>query len=89
MTITARELKLRLGRYLRAVQAGETVRVTMRGRLVAEMRPLREAGIARLDELVQVGIATPGTGRLRPASPRPARRSGSAVILEDRAAEAR
>lgn len=68
-TVGARELKNRLGRYLRQVRAGETILVTERGRPVAELRPLSPAALdldARLGEL-----AAEGTIRLpsRPRSP--------------------
>jgi prevent-host-death family protein len=43
ITVGARDLKNRLGSYLRAVREGKTVIVTDRGRPVAELRALREA----------------------------------------------
>ena len=45
--IGVRELKARLSRYLREVQAGEVILVTDRGRVVAE---LRAPGPAAQDE---------------------------------------
>lgn len=38
--VGARELKTRLGRYLRSVREGQTVLVTDRGEPIAELRPL-------------------------------------------------
>ena len=38
--VGARELKTRLGTYLRSVRAGRTVLVTDRGEPIAELRPL-------------------------------------------------
>ena len=38
--VGARELKTRLGRYLRDVRGGATIVVTERGQPVAELRPL-------------------------------------------------
>jgi len=58
-TVGARELKTRLGTYLRQVQQGRTLVVTERGRPVAELRPLSiktQGEEARLDELVALGI---------------------------------
>lgn len=56
----ARELKTRLGTYLRRVEHGETLVVTERGRPVAEIRPLprrpADEREARLQELVRQGI---------------------------------
>lgn len=50
-TVGARELKNRLGRYLRQVQGGETILVTERGRPVAELRPLSPAALDLDDRL--------------------------------------
>jgi len=58
-TVGARELKNRLGRYLRQVRAGETILVTERGRPVAELRPLSPAALdldARLRDLAAEGL---------------------------------
>ncbi len=59
-TVGSRELKTRLGTYLRQVQKGLTLVVTERGRPVAELRPLgREEGNneeARLEELIALGL---------------------------------
>jgi prevent-host-death family protein len=57
-SVGARELKNRLGRYLRQVREGETILVTERGRPVAELRPLSPAAVdldARLQELAAEG----------------------------------
>ena len=40
MKITARELRRRLGEYLRAVARGEELEVTYRGRSVARISPI-------------------------------------------------
>jgi len=42
MKITARELRRRLGEYLRAVARGEEVEVTYRGRSVARLSPIED-----------------------------------------------
>lgn len=58
-TVGARELKNRLGRYLRQVRDGATILVTERGRPVAELRPLPPAARdldARLHELAAEGL---------------------------------
>jgi prevent-host-death family protein len=58
-TVGARELKTRLGAYMRKVRQGHTLIVTEHGEPVAELRPLDqlkakgEAG--RLEELVALG----------------------------------
>jgi prevent-host-death family protein len=84
MDVTARELKNRLGTYLAAVRRGETVRVTHRGTVVAEMKAPAQKSMSKLDRLVAEGRATPGRGKLRPFTPWPAIRSGTEIILADR-----
>ncbi len=66
-SVGARELKTRLGQYLRAVQRGATITVTERGVPVARLSPVvaREEGIdAVLDELESQGIISRGTGEI-------------------------
>ena len=88
-TVGARELKTRLGQYLRAVRSGSTIVVTDRGEPVAELRPIRAKKgdlEARLDEMVALGLLTRGSGEpLLPATP--VRISGAPIsrtIIEDR-----
>lgn len=89
-TVGARELKNRLGTYLRQVREGTTIVVTDRGKPVAELRtlaPAQTAEEARLQELVATGLLAPRTGerlterrkRIRIAGP-----PMSEVIVEDR-----
>ena len=63
-TVGARELKTRLGRYLKLVRAGATLIVTDRGRPVAELRPIepaRDDEQAVLEELVALGVCSRAT----------------------------
>jgi antitoxin (DNA-binding transcriptional repressor) of toxin-antitoxin stability system len=54
-----RELKNRLSAYIRAVSSGETVLVTDRGQVVAELAPpQRNAGEAGLADLARRGLMT-------------------------------
>ena len=53
-----RELKNRLGVYIRRVRAGETVIVTDRGEIVAELSPPVRAKNAALLELARKGELT-------------------------------
>lgn len=72
-TVGARELKNRLGRYLRQVRTGETILVTERGRPVAELRPLPPAALdldTRLGELAAKGLIRLPTRRKSPTIPR-------------------
>ena len=88
-SVGARELKNRLGRYLRQVRAGETILVTERGRPVAELRPLPPSALdldTRLQELAAQGLLRLPT---RPPSPRIRKVTVpgpplSQTILEDR-----
>lgn len=67
--VGARELKMRLGKYIRAVREGETIVVTERGEPVAELRPLAraETGLAaHLARLEAAGILTRGSGEPLP-----------------------
>jgi prevent-host-death family protein len=87
--VGARELKTRLGRYLREVRRGHTIVVTDRGEPVAEIRPIpraRAGDTARLDHLVTLGRLSRGArGPLLPF--RPIRHQGPP--LADAVAEGR
>jgi prevent-host-death family protein len=48
-TIPQRELRNRISEVLRATEAGETFTVTVRGRAVARLVPLGEAGRPQVD----------------------------------------
>jgi prevent-host-death family protein len=88
--IGVRELKRSLSSTLHAVAEGEQVRVTMRGRPVADIVPARASmQDDRLRLLVAEGkLRMPSRSRPKRA-PRPAggRRSASALVLADREAE--
>jgi prevent-host-death family protein len=90
--IGVRELKRSLSETLRAVGRGEQVRVTLRGRPVADIVP---AGVSAADDRVRKLVAE---GRLvPPARRRPTRppklakarrgQSASALVLAERDAE--
>lgn len=88
--IGVRELKQSLSATLRAVARGQQVRVTLRGKALADIVP---AGAAAIDdplrELVAEGrVILPSRARASRA-PRllKAQRSPSAVVLSDREAE--
>lgn len=85
--IGIRELKADLSTLLRAVEAGEQVRVTRHGAVVAEIvpagaNPARE----RLRELVAAGKVTPSSGPRPSRPPRPlrAKHAASAIVLAER-----
>jgi len=88
-TIGARELKTRLGAYLRQVRSGQTIVVTDRGEPVAELRPLAESAkgeAARLQKLVALGVLSRKSRE--PLKPfKPIRVSGqplSATLMKER-----
>lgn len=86
-SVGARELKTRLGSYLRQVESGTTIVVTERGRPVAELRPLSVAtgDEARLKELVEIGILTRDNEEpLKPFEAIRTESSLSQAIIEDR-----
>jgi prevent-host-death family protein len=88
-TVGARELKTRLGTYLREVRRGRTIVVTERGEPVAELRPLELAtkGVeAQLDRLVALGLVS-RSSRVPLRRFRPIRHRGrplSETIADDR-----
>ena len=86
--VGARELKTRLGTYLRRVRAGRTLIVTDRGEPVAELRPLPSDNSlpSALLELSTKGTVTLPTRNGLPAF-RPIRSRGASVadaVGEDR-----
>jgi prevent-host-death family protein len=88
--IGVRQLKQSLSETLHAVARGEQVRVTLRGRPLADIVPAGAAvGDDRLRELVAGGRVVP-PARARPrCAPQlvEARRSASALVLSERDAE--
>jgi prevent-host-death family protein len=88
--VGVRELKAGISGYLRRVAQGEHIRVTLRGRPVADLLPPGEhAADARWDQLVAGGRITPATAPWprRAAPPQRAPRSASEQILAEREAE--
>jgi prevent-host-death family protein len=85
--IGVRELKTALSSVLHKVDEGESIRVTMRGRPVADIVPAgtRRSG-ERLRALVAEGKVTPASRPQPRRSPRPldTGRSASAIVLAER-----
>lgn len=85
-----RELRASLSAALRDVDRGERIRVTSRGRAVADIVPAGStAADERLSALVAEGRITLASGRRPPRPPRlaRARESASALVLAERDAE--
>lgn len=61
MPVGIRELKNHLSEYMRRVEAGETVQVSVHGRVVAELAPAgRKVSVSRrFDQLVRTGAIRP------------------------------
>ncbi|MCZ6873359.1 MAG: type II toxin-antitoxin system Phd/YefM family antitoxin [bacterium] len=75
-TTGIRELKTHLSAYIRLVRSGETIRITDRGTVVAELRPPDQTDLQspypRLYELARHGeakLGAPNCADLYPAQP--------------------
>ncbi len=89
-TVGVRELRQNLSRYLRRVEAGETLEVTEHGRPVAVLAPLPPPQESILDRLIREGRARPAQGDLLDVKPLPARTTGptlSEILAEQREGE--
>jgi prevent-host-death family protein len=86
--IGSRELKTRLGTYLRQVQKGKTLIVTERGRAVAELKPITVEGDGEescLNELVALGVLSrKSKAPLAPFKPVASGKPLSAAVIENR-----
>lgn len=74
-TIGIRELRQQASRHLRAVQAGETIQVTDRGKPVAMIVPV-ERELSALDRLEAAGRLTRSKGDLLRLGPPPKPKKG-------------
>jgi prevent-host-death family protein len=87
--IGVRDLKAQLSSVLRDVEGGERVRVTSRGRPVAEIVPALPERSEAMKRLIAEGKVTPATRPL-PKNPPPlidTGQSGTAIILAEREEE--
>jgi antitoxin (DNA-binding transcriptional repressor) of toxin-antitoxin stability system len=81
---------MRLGSVLKRVERGERVRITRRGRYVADLLPPETDPAERqMRKLIAEGRVTPATGSIpkNPPPPRKTGRSASAIILAEREEE--
>jgi prevent-host-death family protein len=88
--IGVRELKSSLSSVLHDVEEGEQVRVTSRGRPVADIVPAApKASGVRVRELVASGRVTPASRSLPSRAPRPlqGKRSATSIVLAERETE--
>jgi prevent-host-death family protein len=79
-SIGVRELRQHASRYLRRVEAGETIEVTDRGRPVALLAPIPRS--SQWDRLVAAGRLRPLEGRLEDLGPPLAPRAGAPLPSE-------
>ncbi len=92
-SVGVRDLKNRLSEYLRRVRSGESVLVTDRGEVVAELLPPGQgqtdlsapAGLLALAKRGLVSLGTPAEPDLYPALPRArhTRRRNAAQLLDE------
>jgi len=93
-TVGVRELKNRLSEYLRQVRSGESVLVTDRGEVVAELSApghaaadaSMPAGLLALARRGLITVGSPGDRSLYPALPRsrPGRQRAAQLLDEER-----
>ncbi len=87
VSVGVRELKAKLGRYLRDVAAGNIVIITDRGRPIGQIVPFTAPLESRLQQLASVGLVAWSGNRLAPveaAAPKPDSPMLSDLLLEDR-----
>ena len=77
VTVASKELKNRLGRYLRLVREGKPVRITDRGRPIGCILPLRKGQAPQETEALARLL---GTGNLRLGAGRLGRRARPSVM---------
>ncbi|MBN1641378.1 MAG: type II toxin-antitoxin system prevent-host-death family antitoxin [Anaerolineae bacterium] len=76
-----RELKAHLSKYLRRVQAGETVIITDRGQPVGRIVPVTQTLETRLQAMAQAGLILWSGNKLTPMAP-VARVRGERTVAE-------
>ncbi len=82
-SVGVRELRQRASELLRRVEAGETIEVTDRGRPVALLTPVPDAGpLERLRAAGEVSAASGDLGGLAPPMPLAPGQEPPSVILE-------
>jgi prevent-host-death family protein len=89
LAVGCRELKTRLGTYMRHVKEGATILVTERGRPIAELRPVPSRSDVEdaLYRLAAQGVVSREVREplpLKPFRPIRSRKSVSQAVIEDR-----
>ncbi|MEW6287468.1 MAG: type II toxin-antitoxin system prevent-host-death family antitoxin [Chloroflexota bacterium] len=87
LRVGTRELKNKLSEYLRRVKKGQTIIVTERGNVVAQISPPQQTIEERLWAMVEAGLADWNGEKPKPHKPKIINKSGkmmSDLIMEDR-----
>ena len=85
--VGTRELKSKLSEYLRRVKKGETIIITERGKIVAELGPAKQSVEERIWAMVDAGLADWDGKRPKHYKPKIINRTGklmSDIVVEDR-----
>ena len=86
-SVGIRELKAQLSRYLRQVEAGDTVVITDRGKPVGQIVPVAQSVDEKMRDLVKRGVVAWNGQKLKPVDPVPIKPGSpmvSDLLLEDR-----
>jgi prevent-host-death family protein len=86
-TVEIRELRTRLGSYLRRVKSGGTLVITERGKPIGRMMPIALSVHARTHELMRAGLVAWSGRKLASTKRSPStrgKRSVAEVLLENR-----
>lgn len=87
ITVGIRELKTRLGMYMRRVQGGATVIITDRGKPVGRIIPVKTPPEVQIQELVEAGLLEWSGRKLGRRTPVARTRGGKTVaelLIENR-----
>ena len=87
LTVGIRELKRQLSRYVRQIESGATVIITLRGKPVGRIVPLKPSLEARMQEVLQTGLVAWSGRKLAPIEPvaqTQGDRTVADLLLEDR-----
>jgi len=82
-----RDLKAHLSRYLRQVEAGQTVTITRHGEPIGRIVPITQRTEAQLDSLRDAGLIAWNRQKLKPLAPVAQARGDRSVadlLVEDR-----
>lgn len=85
--VGTRELKSKLSEYLRRVKKGQTIIVTERGKVIAQLGPASQSIEERIWAMVDAGLADWNGKKPEPYTPKIVNRTGklmSDIVVEDR-----